>query len=383
MYLSLIIITTKIANFFIKILHLGAGYTWPGYFALRLYPKLLTKLNLQYREGIILISGTNGKTTTSKLITHLLERDGYKVLHNRSGANLVNGIVTSLLLDMTLGGIPTSDVAVLEVDEFTLPIVLSFIKPTCIVLLNLSRDQLDRYHETDLIFERWKEALSTVTQPTRIVLYQDQKDFQEIKQLTSATVLEFTGTQDNIPYTQLVGNFNALNVNAAIMVGSFFGISTDTARTYLKDFRVAYGRGETIYFKGKQVTVFLAKNPASLNTNLDAVIAGDIQASVVLFILNDNIPDGRDVSWIYDIDADRLVKACTGKIILIAGTRCWDMAVRLQYAGLNICKDHVMPNLKSALGFFTNHADSQQLLVFPNYSAMLDLRKLLLGKRIL
>jgi UDP-N-acetylmuramyl tripeptide synthase len=130
----------------------------------------------------------------------------------------------------------------------------------------------------------------------------------------------------------------------------------------------------------------LAKNPASFNFNLEAVVDGSILDDTFLFVLNDNIPDGRDVSWIYDIDAALLSKACAGKTIFVSGTRALDMALRLNYAGVTVPALNIAAELKKSLACIAaGSADLpvKSLVVFPNYSAMLETRKLLVGRKIL
>ena len=98
----IVILIAKIINLISSVFSLGAGFTWPGYIALKLYPSLLSKNKFIFKDGIILVSGTNGKTTTTKIITHLLEQNNFKVLHNKSGSNTLNGICSALLLDRNL-----------------------------------------------------------------------------------------------------------------------------------------------------------------------------------------------------------------------------------------------------------------------------------------
>ena len=142
----MIILLAKLISFLCKKLNLGAGGTWPGEIALRLDPNILSKIA---PKNVILVAGTNGKTTTTLMIKHLL---GSRVITNASGANLLNGIVSAIIISPP-GDLPAGRQGwgVFEVDENTLPIVLKFIKPKIIVLLNLFRDQLDRYGEVDTI----------------------------------------------------------------------------------------------------------------------------------------------------------------------------------------------------------------------------------------
>jgi UDP-N-acetylmuramyl tripeptide synthase len=151
----------------------------------------------------------------------------------------------------------------------------------------------------------------------------------------------------------------------------------------LSDFNPAYGRGEEIKYKGKCYRVLLSKNPASFNNNLDALLEGTISYDTVFFILNDNIPDGRDVSWIYDVDPERIRKTCTGKKVFISGLRCLDMSVRLTYSGTEFSVQNVVPSLNVSVKMLTEDKEVKNIAVLPNYSSMLGLRKIIVGREIL
>jgi UDP-N-acetylmuramyl tripeptide synthase len=147
---------SKTVKFLVRLLRLGAASVLPGEIARRLQPQVLPLLFGQVRRGVILVVGTNGKTTTSLLLRTILESQGWRVAHNASGANLINGLVTTLLENTNLMGQLDADYAILEVDENVLPIVLRDCQPQFILGLNLFRDQLDRYGEVDTISRRWK-----------------------------------------------------------------------------------------------------------------------------------------------------------------------------------------------------------------------------------
>ena len=170
----------KLTSFFIKTFKFGNGYTWPGHLALKVFPNIWNSQKLKFPKGIILISGTNGKTTTSALLTHLLRSEGYKVTTNASGANLLNGILTSIFLRTNFLGEVTDDFAILEVDEFNLPKILKHLSPDFLILTNLSRDQLDRYGEVDTIIKRWREALAALEEPPFLILNKKEIYFESL-----------------------------------------------------------------------------------------------------------------------------------------------------------------------------------------------------------
>ena len=141
--LGIAVFAAKTITAAIRVSKLGAASVLPGTIGKRLHPQILTLLTQQIKYGSIIIAGTNGKTTTALLLRDILERDGRTVVHNEAGANLVNGLITTLLERTSLTGKLKADFGILEVDENVIPIVLPQIKPKYIITLNLFRDQLD------------------------------------------------------------------------------------------------------------------------------------------------------------------------------------------------------------------------------------------------
>jgi len=377
------IIITKIISKLINVLNLGSGHTWPGHLVLKIYPEVIGSIKQRLPEKIIYISGTNGKTTTSKLIRHLAEKQNMKVLHNDTGANLLNGVVSSVLLNSGFMGDLDFDLAVFELDEFTLPKMMEEIAPGILVLLNLSRDQLDRHWEIDVVVDKWEEAVEGLPEETALILDKGQSSFESIAEKHKGEVLFFNNDTKNLSHTNLIGSFNAKNVNCALLVAEKLGISKDRARESLKDFEYAYGRGEKLVYKQKEWKILLAKNPESLNQNLKLLLEGTTTYDSIFYILNDNIPDGLDVSWIYDADPRLIRKASEHKEVYVAGVRALDMAVRLQYAGVKVKKEAVQEDLKEAIRKVVANDETKKIVILPNYSAMLEFRKIVLGKSIL
>ena len=127
----------------------GGGSALPGLVAERIDPKMVGHLASQLPEGVIVVTGTNGKTTTTKMIVAILEAQGKHVLTNRSGSNLSRGVASALLEQSKWRGRLAEDIAVFEVDEASMPAVCEQLRPDTVVVLNLFRDQLDRYGELD------------------------------------------------------------------------------------------------------------------------------------------------------------------------------------------------------------------------------------------
>ncbi|MBI4100105.1 DUF1727 domain-containing protein [Candidatus Microgenomates bacterium] len=392
----MIILLAKLISYLSKLFNLGSGATWPGEIALKLDPEILRKIA---PKNVILVAGTNGKTTTALMIKTILENGGHKVIHNASGANLLNGVVSAIITS------PPGDWGVFEVDENSLPLVMKFIKDIkIIVLLNLFRDQLDRYGEVDVIADKWKVALQTLkTSDFKLVLnaddplvaslgkkntlyfgLNDRKRFQKFSEHAMDSqfcprcgeALAYDGTYyshigiwhcpscglrrptPNVTTAvyPLAGIYNRYNTLAAVTVAKVLDLPVD-----LNKFQPAFGRQEEI----NGVKVILSKNPASFNESLRTAIGA--KAKKILLVLNDRIPDGRDVSWIWDVDFEMLGK----QHVLASGDRQLDLALRLKYAGIPTDVVNLSEGVKQAD------------YILATYSAMLEVRKILTGKRIL
>ncbi|MBI3577678.1 Mur ligase family protein [Candidatus Gottesmanbacteria bacterium] len=439
------IIFGKLISFVSQLLNLGAGATWPGEIALRLDPHILTKIA---PKNIILVAGTNGKTTTTLMIKQIL---GDRVVTNASGANLLNGMASAIITS------PPTDWGVFEIDENSLPQVLHFIKPKVIVLLNLFRDQLDRYGEVDVIAEKWERSLreqgrqreqdskASKKNTIQIIANADDPLVAEIAKSASRPGLEagitFFGLDDPSQFmkkmehatdstfcprcgTRLIykgiyyshlgdwhcpkckntrpklaisswdyplpGLYNRYNTLAAVATAKALGVSDKQIKLSLQNFAPAFGRQEEFTIDGKKVKIFLSKNPAGFNESLRTVI--ELGAKNILIALNDRIPDGRDVSWIWDVDFEMLPGYVTP---VVSGDRCYDLALRLKYAkpyqklpGGAVSEPQtpiiVYEELETALRFCLSNPDQQTpLYILPTYSAMLEVRKILTGKKIL
>lgn len=379
----LALFTAKITSFIINLFKFGSGYTWPGHNALKVFPDVLNDHRILFRKGVVFVTGTNGKTTTTKIITHLLESQGQKVIHNATGANLLNGIVSQILLSMTLVGDLDADYGVFEVDEFSLPKVLEYIQPDVLAVLNLSRDQLDRYGETDIIFERWVKAFSRLNLGVKLVIDEETIEFENLKNM-NLEYLTFDSSDELSSRTKLKGKFNAKNLNASLQILKILGYDSDILLDHMENFDFAYGRGELV----DKFHIYLAKNPASFNNNLSVLPEFDSSNTALVVVLNDKIPDGRDVSWIYDIDPLQILSTFepffgeAHNFIFVSGTRAYDMATRLQYAGVSIDSDNIDNDLEKILNKVSQDFQFRNAVLLPNYSAMLESRKILIGRSI-
>ena len=159
----------KGTSYLIKKLNRGSGVTLPGYVARLIDPKILSTMSEMVKEKTIVTMGTNGKTTTNSILFHALEAEGKKVIINRTGANMLNGIISAFVLATDKKGYLDADYACIEVDEIASVRVLPQLKPDCALLTNISRDQLDRFGEVDITFNKVKTAITSVPDTTLII----------------------------------------------------------------------------------------------------------------------------------------------------------------------------------------------------------------------
>lgn len=429
----LLIFFGKLLSLIIRYLNVGSGSTWPGHIALSLNSNFIKDILKNSKIKIILIAGTNGKTTTGKLIENILRTDGKKVFQNQAGANLLNGIVSSLIQNSNLSGKMDFDFAIFEIDENTLPLILKEINnPHYIILLNLFRDQLDRYGEVNTIVKKWNDAMKNLSDKTTLILNADDPQIASIGNFAKAKVFYFgLKTENNkkiqhasdstycpncgkklfynfvsyshlgnwtcktcsfkypqkvfydSPIYPLAGIYNKYNVNASVLFAKINNTSDLRALESLKNFKPAFGRQEILNIDRKKVQIFLSKNPTSFNESLRTI--SSLNAKNVLIVLNDRIPDGRDVSWIWDVDTEEYVENFNK--IIVSGDRALDMGLRLKYSSefqISDFKFQIEGNLEKAIALsLQKTSQSETLYILPTYSAMLEVRKILTGKKIL
>lgn len=407
-------------------LKLGSGSTWPGHVALMFNLNFCKDLLDSTKTRKIIIVGTNGKTTTGKLLRTVIEQNNKTVAHNEAGANLLNGLASTLIKYCDTGGRLNTDYLIFECDEYSLPKVLKTMTPDYIICLDLFRDQLDRYGELDSIAKKWNQAFKNIGSQTTLILNSDDPLIAFLSNETKAKTLYFglsekTQTQikhgadtlfcprcqaklsfENVFFSHLgiwncancklkrpspdiskfdtypiPGLYNKYNILASVLVLLEEKFSKEQIKKAFKDFTPAFGRQEKISYKGKDIFIFLSKNPTSFNESLSTV--KELGAKNVLFVLNDKIPDGLDISWIWDINLEELLDK--GLNIAVSGDRVYDMALRIKYSNFFT---HIEPNLEHAIGSMLEKAEPEEALyILPNYSAMLDTRKILLGRKLL
>ena len=417
----------------------GGGTTLPGDVARAIDPAVLRKLTSDLSEGSIVITGTNGKTTTSRLISTLLEGLGKRVVSNRSGANLIFGATAAALRSAGPDGRLRADWGVFEIDEASLPRAVDEIQPRLAVVLNLFRDQLDRYGELEKIAKTIETALGRLPEGATAVLNADDPRVGEIglalkseplwfglddvrvaaSELPHAAdartcprcgaSLEFSavylghdgvyrcpngdfarptpaitatdiilngfdgvsmsvaGTRIEIPVGGLYNCYNAL---AAFASATALGLEPHYIAERLHGFKAAFGRQERMDFRGRHLVLVLSKNPAGFNETIRTAVdhAG---ATNFLLGLNDRKADGTDVSWIWDVDFEQL--RGRAKVVIPAGTRAHDLAVRLKYAGVEAARPQADP-AKALDELVAATPEGATAHVLCTYTAMLDVR---------
>ena len=397
----------------------GRGTSAPGKALLALQPDAIGVLAGRLRAGSVVVSATNGKTTTAALAASILERAGVCLVHNRAGANMAGGIASTLLEAAGGNGSIAGEMGLFEVDEMWLSGLVAELEPRAIVLGNLFRDQLDRYGELETIAERWADTVhGPAGTNAKLVCNADDPLVADLGRERDGVV--YYGVQDDslalpgmahaadakhcrrcgAPYEfevvylghlghyscpacgqrrpspivyargitlegvhaarltlctpmgeahvkiELPGLYNVYNALAAAALATALEIPLEQIVEGLQSTTAAFGRAETVTIGGRAARIMLIKNPAGANEVL-RTLALEPGRHDVLAALNDNTADGRDVSWIWDVDFEQLA----GRIgkVTCSGTRAPELALRLKYAGVESERIQVIDDLPRAL----------------------------------
>jgi len=377
----------------------GDGSVIGGAVGLRMEPDLLRLLAVG--RQIVLVTGTNGKTTTTRLITAALGALGQEVASNAFGANMAAGLASAL------GRAPDAQFGVLEVDERYLPAMIETTRPRVVTLLNLSRDQMDRAAEIWLVARRWREALGQA-QDCHVVANADdpliawaagsarrvtwvaagQRWHEDswccpncgshLRRddlgwrcgecglarpatrwvLDGDSVVDAGGRVRELSLT-LPGRANRSNAVIALAVADLFGVDMDQALPLLREVSSVAGRYTQIERRGRMLRLLLAKNPAGWLEAFDVLAPAP---TPVLLAVNAQGPDGKDTSWLWDVD----YRVLRGRPVLVAGERRLDLAVRLEadqvefelVGGVDDAVDRVPPG---GLDVIANYTAFQQI----------------------
>jgi UDP-N-acetylmuramyl tripeptide synthase len=393
----------------------SGGSALPGLVVERIDPGFLQRTLSQLPHGVVLVSGTNGKTTTTKMVVELLESQGLKVFTNRTGSNFTRGIVAALIESTNSKGHLAFDIAVLELDEAYAVKFSSQIAPAYSLFLNVFRDQLDRFGEIDTTAHMLRKVAERTTKGVVINRDDPRLASELFRQSITAQIYTY-GVRDKIraqfpsddamragdaPSTvrqvfisddtclealhdsdatvsygnhkqsvslKLKGIYNIQNATGAVALTRLIlqgKLNENAMLNALQNVTPAFGRGEDIIVNGQPVELVLVKNPSGFRLGLASF---DPTGTATMIAINDNYADGRDMSWLWDVDFDSLRP---NGVAMVSGIRGYDMALRLQYDEVEVKK--VETNTTAALADFLKNTGPKR--IYCTYTAMLALRK--------
>ncbi|WP_449283908.1 MurT ligase domain-containing protein [Leucobacter sp.] len=416
----------------------GGGSALPGLVVEKLDPGFLSRVLGRLPYGVVAVSGTNGKTTTTKMIVEVLEAQGLRVFTNRTGSNFSRGVVAAAIQECSIGGRLDADIAVLELDEAHAMYFIDRVPPRFTLLLNVLRDQLDRFGEIDttakllqriadattegLVANREDRLVAAIGERTReraggpevrgfglsdalLSTFPSDDDFHAAPGLAAAgeredadvtlvelgdheAVFRIDGAEHRTTL-KLEGLYNTFNAASALVTvrmileaGPLAGLATGSAPhptteailAALAEVRPAFGRGERLVLDGQPLELVLVKNPAGFRLGLASF---DPSGVSVMIAINDQYADGRDMSWLWDVDFTSLAEA---GVDTVSGTRAWDMALRLEHDDVPV--GHVEEDLGRALREFRARTmpaggEGSARRIYCTYTAMLELRRAL------
>jgi UDP-N-acetylmuramyl tripeptide synthase len=392
----------------------GGGSAFPGLVVERLDPGFMGRALSNLPYGVVVVSGTNGKTTTTKMVVELLEGQGLSVFTNRTGSNFTRGVAAALLGEVDWRGRLKADVAVLELDEAHAVHFVKLVPPRYSLLLNVLRDQLDRFGEIDAT-TRLLERIALATTGTVVLNREDPRVAGLASSIQAAGVVyfgldaslrstfpnddELRGAAGTAPASalpadvvlrsvdgnsaefevegtttrtdlRLRGVYNIFNAAAALAAArAVLGGTADNGRLFssLAAVEPAFGRGESLVVDGQALELVLVKNPSGFRLGLKSF---DPAGCATMIAINDNYADGRDMSWLWDVDFDSLG---LGGVDVVSGVRAYDMALRLKYDDVRV--GAVEPDITDALQQIIRGSDGRPKRIFCTYTAMLAVRR--------
>jgi len=344
---SLFSLLAKSIRILTKTFKLGQGTTYISNLYLKLFPKSITFKTYKFSKGVIFITGTNGKTSTSKIIADILNYLGYTVLHNKTGGNILRSILGMFLLENNKVKNNEYDFLVLEVDEVSVLELSKYFEVDVLVILNFTRDQLDRYFEIENISNGIIKFLKD-NKDVNLVYNSQDAYCSEIASEVSNTKLSFKKNLELLNISNLTEEYMAFNLDAVVKTLAGYGYYPKDYLTPLRTIKKPYGRGEEIIYKGVKFVLSLAKNPSSFNSNL-IELSKKKTIENFLFCLNDETPDGADISWIYDIEPHLVYEVANGKCLYFSGHRAFEMANRVSLAVLETKKIIVETEIKKII----------------------------------
>lgn len=391
----------------------NGGSALPGLVIERTNPKFVRKVLSKLPYGVVVVSGTNGKTTTTKIVAELLEAEGLKVFTNKTGSNFVRGVISAILKNIKLSGKFDYDIAVLELDEAHAVKFCEVVPINYALLLNVQRDQLDRFGEIDhtaellqkvaenaqkaVVLNREDPRISKIQAKHQVyfglsdmllkkfpsddnllnksgIVASDKPALVTLDKLEGQKATYRVKTEHFHTDLTLKGIYNAYNAAGALALVSTILPETNSQKFIdtLSKVESAFGRGEVFKINDAEVEILLVKNPSAFQLSLASFVDEEHDFMIAI---NDNIADGRDISWLWNVDFKALPS-----VKVVSGVRATDMALRLKYDDVKVEK--IEENLETAVDKFTS-ANKKPKRIFATYTAMLEIRKIISGKSLL
>ena len=367
--MSIVLITglCKLIARLLKLLPGNRGSALPGLVATTFDPTWVGKIVRKNKLKSVIITGTNGKTTTAYLLGNVLKAGNVGFIRNSTGSNLMRGVASKLVEQTSLTGRLPVKLAIWEIDEAVVPDAIKQLKPQVVLITNLSRDQLDRYGELDTVLKHWQASFDKLPKNARIIINAADP---RLKVLSGSNLSHF-----GRKYGTWERQKDSLLATQALLAA--LRIKVKSLDKLVKTFPPVFGRGENFKIGKIVYQLNLVKNPASFNTNWQMLVDHGRLNQPLLIQLNDLLADGTDVSWIWDVNFSGLSQRRLP--IIVTGTRAFDMALRLKYAGLKSGLIKIQPNPVSAFNQLKRMQGSRKYLL-ATYTAMRQLRRLLTEK---
>lgn len=437
------ILLGKISKLILHLFQKG-GTAFPGLVAKLIDAQILSDLTGRVKFGSIVVTGTNGKTTTARLISEILDKNGYVVINNRSGSNLERGLIASFLDVADWSGNVAVDVAVLEIDEADLINLVGKLSLRQLIITNFFRDQLDRYGELLALRDLVKKAIAEMSAGSSLIINADDPlvasladdvpegvkvrsfglnidldtndyalDGREcikcghelkyrnkylahlgnyscaecgyhrvtpdiavtdwVRQGLAGSNLQVRMSENlvmiNLP---LPGLYNVYNLLAAVSSVTLMEVDTELMQDAVVKFKPVFGRFEKVVLGDQLLYLMLAKNPTGFNELIKTISEHDEKLNLI-FVLNDNYADGRDISWIWDIDMERLRDKINW--LVVSGTRAEEMNLRVKYANFNMERVAMEKNYHQLIKDIKFDSKIKEVFVLSTYTGMLDFRR--------
>lgn len=436
MRLALSVIVAKLLIFAGKIMGTKSSSV-PGRFALKICPDMISLLSKQIKKEIVVVCGTNGKTTTNNIIYSLFKNKSNNVVCNNVGANMIDGVATAFAVSSNIFGKLTADYACIEVDELSTLKVFKQLKPDFLVITNLFRDQLDRYGAIEITIDALKKAVDMLDDVSLVLngddplvtsfgmqtgkkcIYfgVDEKVAEPLEEVKDGKFCRMCGKElrydfyhyghlgnyqcdhcsfkrPNINYgarnidlssgidfavkdtkisVNYRGFYNIYNTLAGYAIFDTLNLDTKTFEKMLSNYKPQIGRMETFDI-GIETILNLAKNPAGFNQAISTVLCDKRKKNVIIAV-NDKASDGCDISWLYDVDFEKLKDANVIRLSS-SGIRHNDLCVRFKYADLGEFYDY--EDIKEAIMSSIDN-DAEVLYILVNYTMLFSTQNFLRG----